>query len=132
MEKPTASQLTGFRRTADLGACYLAVLFSALGLVQVFLAGSGVFGRDFDMHVMLGRVLSTIAILVLVLALTARHSKGAIVGAVALVLLAGVATSVLANLGWDSKWLGGLHALAGITAVIIADQMGRRAFKKRR
>lgn len=130
MTKPTATKLTGIRHIADLGACYLALTFSVLGLIQIFLAGSGVFGRDFDMHVTLGRILSALAIVILILALTARHSRRAIISAVILVLLAVIATSVLANLGWTSMWLGGLHALAGIVSVLIAEQMGRRVFRK--
>ena len=130
MAKQTINKLTGIRRTADLGAGYLAMLFAGLGLVQVFLAGSGVFGRDFDMHVMLGRILSTVALLVLVLALMARYSKSTIISAIILVILAAGATTFLAGLGWDSKWLGGLHALVGIVSVIMAERMGRRVLKK--
>lgn len=129
MTKST-NQLTGFRKKADVGLVYTAMLFALLGLVQIFLAGAGVFGHDFDMHVTLGRILSVVALLVLVLAVVARPSKSAVVGAVVLVVLAAGATSAFANLGWDSAWLGGLHALSGIVAVIIADSLGRRAFKK--
>lgn len=129
MTKAT-NQLTGYRRKADIGLVYTAMLFALLGLVQIFLAGAGVFGHDFDMHVTMGRILSAVALLVLVLALVARPSKSAAVGAVVLVILAVGATSALANLGWGSAWLGGLHALSGIVAVIIADRLGRRAFKK--
>lgn len=130
MTEQTANKLTGFRHGADVAACYLAILFATLGLVQIFLAGVGVFGHDFDMHTILGRVLSAIAIIVLILALVARHSRRAIIGAIVLVLLAAGATSAFANLGWDSQWIGGLHALSGIIAVIVADQLGRRVFKK--
>ena len=38
--------LAGVRRTADTGYAYLSVLFFAAVLVQVFLAGTGVFGID--------------------------------------------------------------------------------------
>ena len=131
MAKQTTNTLTGLRRAADQGACYLALLFSVLGLGQIFLAGSGMFGRDFDMHTMLGRVLSTIALLVLVLALVARYSKATIISAVVLAVLI-VGATMLSSMGWDNKWLGGLHALIGIVSVIVAEQMGRRVFKRER
>lgn len=87
------------------------------------------FGRDFDMHTMMGRTLTTLALIALVLALVARYSKGAIIGTTVLVVIM-VITTLLANAGWDYKWLGGLHALLGIVSVILAEQLGRRAFRK--
>lgn len=130
MAKKAAHTLTGFRRGADVATCYLALGFAGLGIVQIFLAGVGVFGHDFDMHTLLGRVLSTIAILIVIFALAARRSKKDVVLAIIILILAGAATSIFANLGWDSKWLGGMHALSGIVSVIIADHLSRRVFKK--
>lgn len=129
MDKPT-NQLAGYRRKANIGMMYTAMLFAVLGIVQIFLAGAGVFGSDFDMHVTLGRILSAVALLVLVLAVVARPSKAVVVWSVVLVLLAAGATSALANTGWGSAWLGGLHALSGIVAVIIAERLGRPVLKK--
>lgn len=128
MNNPT-NALAGIRRIAYLGSCYLAMAFAGLGLIQIFLAGSGVFGRDFDMHVVVGRILSGLAILILVMALVARNSKRDVISALIVFLLAGIGTTALANLGSESKWLGGLHALIGLLSVITAEQMGRRVFK---
>lgn len=133
----TNTQLTGFRATADKAMCYLAMIFAVLGVAQIFLAGSGVFGRDFDMHVMVGRILSALAIVILILALSARHSRATIISAVIVFILAAVGTAVLANLGSEAdtgsdikKLYGGLHALVGLVSVIIAEQMGRRVSRK--
>lgn len=129
MAKQTPRKLTGIRRKADLAACYAAMIFSVLGIAQVFLAGSGMFGRDFDMHAMMGRILTTLALAMLIFALVARYSKGAMIGAAVLVALM-VATTLLSSLGWDYAWLGGLHALLGIISVILAERLGRRVFRK--
>lgn len=130
MAVATATTLTGIRKMANTGAYYLAMLFALLGIVQIFLAGSGMFGHDFEMHVMVGRILASLAILVLILALVARSSKLAIAGAFGLLLMI-VSTTMLSSMGWDNKWLGGLHALLGITSVILAETLAKRAFKNR-
>lgn len=137
MATKKTNKLTGLRHIADQGACYLAMAFAVLGLAQIFLAGSGVFGRDFSMHVILGRILSTLAIVILILVITARYSKAIIISAVIIFLLAAVGTAALANLGSDAapgsdlkKLYGGLHALVGLISVIVAEQMGRRVFRK--
>lgn len=126
----TSHQLTGYRRGADLAFGYLATLFAVLGLVQVYLAGSGVFGHDFDSHVFMGRILSALALLVLLLALVARRTKLVVASAFVMTLLAAGATSALASSGWSHEWLGGLHALAGVAAVAIAGSLGSRVFKR--
>lgn len=125
-----AAALTGYRKVSNVGSGYLALLFSGLGMVQIFLAGVGVFGRDFDMHRVLGHILSTLALIIIVLAVVARQSRKAIALAAVLVVLAVFANNALANLGWDNKWIGGLHALSGIISVIFAGRLGRLVLGK--
>jgi hypothetical protein len=121
--------LTGVRRTADTGYAYLSALFFAAVLVQVFLAGMGVFGIDalevdeassFDAHRAWGFVLAGLAGVLLVLALAARESRWTMMGALVLFLLVMFAQSVLASIGESSAWVGGLHALDGMVILLIS------------
>lgn len=131
MAKST-NQLTGYRHGADVAFGYLANLFACLGLVQVFLAGLAVFGDGgFDIHTLMGRLLSTLAIIIFILALVARYSKFVVIASILLVLLAAGATSAFASTGWSHEWLGGMHALVGVVSVLMAGVLGGRVFKKK-
>jgi hypothetical protein len=119
------------RRGALAGYRWLLLAFLLLGVVQIFLAGLGVFnlhgqelGADgetaFNPHRSLGFGLSGLALIILILALIARPGARAIVLSVVMVLLAGLAQSILAGLGQDTPAFGGLHALDGLAILAIA------------
>jgi hypothetical protein len=124
--------LSGARRTADLAYCYLTGLFVIGILVQIFLAGVGVFGinaskvqnaSSFDLHRNFGEILGLVSIIILILALVARFSRRTVFEAVGLVLLVEVAQHGLAAAGDNDKWIGGLHALDGVVIMLLSVAM---------
>ena len=126
-----SSTLTGLRRGAFTGYQWLLLAFLVLGVVQIFLAGLGVFNLNgdelgtagetaFDPHRDLGFAMGAVAVIILVLAVIARSGSRAIILSVLLVLLTAVAQSVLADLGEDTPFFGGLHALDGLVILGIA------------
>jgi hypothetical protein len=121
--------LTGYRQKIDVVYVYLSVLFVVGVLAQVFLAGVGVFGinapkvadaSSFDAHRAFGFILMVISLLLLVLALVAWQSMRTTISAFVLALLTVIAQNVLAALGDNNKWLGGLHALDGMLILLLS------------
>ena len=111
---------------------WLLLLFLVAGVVQMFLAGFGVFhlhayGLDatagdsaLDPHRTLGFIMGGIAVVILILALVARAGARAIAWSVVLVVQTDVLQSLLAGLGDDSAVWGGLHALDGFLAIAVS------------
>lgn len=107
---------------------YRAVLglYLLLGLVQIFLAGLGVFsffggeGPGFDPHRTLGFFMAPVALVIVILAVVARVGGRAIGLAVVLLVLVGVGQSLFAALGEDAAFWGGVHALSGLSTLGIA------------
>ena len=131
MVTDTAGSLTGLRRAALTGYRWLLLAFLVLGVVQIFLAGVGVFALDgrklgaagetaFDPHRSLGFAMSGVTLLILVLVLVARPSTRAIVLSAVMFVLAFLAQSLLADLGESHAVFGGLHALDGLAILGIA------------
>jgi hypothetical protein len=128
---PNPAALTGLRRGALIGYQWMLATFLLMGVVQIFLAGLGVFslnGRKlgapgetaFDPHRNLGFAMGGVAFLILVLALLARPGARAIILAAVLFLLAFLLQSVLAGLGDNTAFFGGLHAVDGLLILAIA------------
>jgi heme A synthase len=127
------------RPRAAAGYRWLLLLFLVAGVVQIFLAGFGVFhlhayGLDapagdsaLDPHRMLGSVMGAIAVLILVLAIVARPGSRAITWAIVLVVQTDALQGLLAGLGDDSAVWGGLHALDGFLAIAVAGYMYGKA-----
>ena len=135
---------SALRRGAAAGYRWLLLLFLLAGVVQIFLAGLGVFhlhdyGLDapagdsaLDPHRALGFVMAGIALLILVLALIAWPGARAVTLAVVLVLQTAFLQSLLAGLGDDAAAYGGLHALDGLLAMGIAGDLYGTALARRR
>ncbi len=79
-QTPATASLSGLRRGAFAGYRWLLLIFLLLGMVQIFLAGFGVFGLHgrevgapgetaFDPHRTLGFALGGMALIILILAL---------------------------------------------------------------
>ena len=125
-ERGTARPVTGLRRGAFLGYQWLLLAFLLAGVVQIFLAGLGVFGLfdtggdTFAPHRTLGFAMGGIAVLILVLALIARPGARAIAGSAVLVLLTALMQSLLAGFAEDHVVFGALHALDGLLILGIA------------
>jgi hypothetical protein len=124
-EHVTAGPVTGLRRGAFLGYQWLLLVFLLAGVVQISLAGLGVFRLEdqglaaagdtaFGPHMALGFTMAGIALLILVLAVIARPGARAIAGSAVLVLLTSLVQSLLAGLGEDHAAYGALHALDGL------------------
>jgi len=121
--------MSGASRTADKIFAWLAAITAVAVLVQVFLAGVGVFGMDapkaedagsFDTHRMLGEIIGGLTLLMLIAALVARASKRVMWTSIVLFLLAEFAQHGLASGGNSNKWVGGLHALVGVVILLMA------------
>jgi hypothetical protein len=124
-----APAVSGGRRAAERVFAYLAALLVLGVFVQLFLAGSGVFGIDgrelddassLDAHRAVAHILGAIALLMLITALIARTSKFSIWASLALFVLVEFAQSALAAGGDDHDWVGGLHALNGGFILVLA------------
>jgi Family of unknown function (DUF6220) len=127
----TTSAYSGLRRGALIGYRWVLLAFLLLGVVQIFLAGLGVFslqGQElgatgetaFNPHRSLGFGMGGLALIILILALIARPGARSIVLAVVMFLLAFLAQSLLGGLGEDTPVFGGLHALDGLAILGIA------------
>jgi hypothetical protein len=127
----TTTAYSGLRRGALIGCRWVLLAFLLLGVVQIFLAGVGVFGLDgqelgatgetaFNPHRSLGFGMGGLALIILILALIARPGARSIVLSVVIFLLAFLAQSILADLGEDTPVFGGLHALDGFAILGIA------------
>ena len=123
-EHVTTTPLTALRRGAFLTYRWLLLAFLLLGIVQIFLAGLGVFSLSsqklgaagetaFGPHRSVGFAMGGIALLILVLALAARPGARAIILSTVLFLLTFLMQSVLASLADEHAFFGGLHALDG-------------------
>jgi hypothetical protein len=100
-------------------------LYLLLGVVQIFLAGLGVFslfgsGPGFEPHRTVGFVMSGVALVIVVMAVVARAGGRAIGLAVLLFLLVAVGQSLFAGLGEDVAFWGGVHALSGLATLGLA------------
>jgi hypothetical protein len=115
----------GSVRVARVAYRWALALFLLMGAVQIFLAGLGVYsllgsGPGFEPHRQVGFAISGVALVIVVLALLARAGVRAVVISVLILLLTGVVQSLLAALGDDIAFFGGLHALGGLLAIGLA------------
>src|SRR5690348_8451961 len=128
-EQATAGPSTGLRRGALLAYRWAVLAFLLAGVAQIFLAGLGAFRLQdqagagdsaFAPHRALGFSMGVIALLILVLAVTARPGARAVAGAAALALLTMLMQSLLAGFAEDHAVFGALHALDGLLILSIA------------
>lgn len=115
----------------------------AMVVVQFALAGLGTFGEVhdgqvkesyFSAHQTVGMVIGALTLLVLIAALVARPSRGAVIMAVALFVLAAPVQPVLGSLGADkAAWVGILHVLNGIAIFALSGNLlGQMMVRRRR
>lgn len=112
----------------DAVYAWLMAAFVVAVLVQVFLAGVGVFGdktasgvsnaSSFDPHRALGSVLGFVAVILFLMAVAVRASKSTVIVAFLLGVASLVAQPALAGSGDNHKWVGGLHALDGMLILL--------------
>jgi hypothetical protein len=127
----TQPALTGARKGAFVAYRWALLVFLVLGVVQIFLAGTGVFslhGREigtagetaFSPHRAVGFTMSAVSLVILILALVARPGNRHLIGAAVLFVLTGFAQSLFAGLGDNTAFFGGLHALDGVAVIGLA------------
>jgi hypothetical protein len=107
-------------------------------VVQIYLAGRGVFGisgsasigdqSSFDPHRTLGNVIGIGALLAFVLALVLWDMQ-LVVWTLVLAVLAEAVQHVTTSAG--NSWIAGLHALSGLAIVGIAGSLAHRAWRHR-
>jgi hypothetical protein len=128
---PTTSRT---RRAGLRALALLLVLYLGLGVVQIFLAGLGVFALDgeqlgtagetaLDPHRVLGTVMGVITLLILIAAALARPGRRIVVQAVVLLLVVAGLQGLLASAGEDTALIGGLHAIFGVGSLGLAGRM---------
>jgi hypothetical protein len=130
----------GARRAVDVAYGYLAAFFVLGVLVQVYLAGIGIFGinstkvadaTSLDPHRAWGTVLMVLSLILLILALIAWASRATVIWTLVLALLVIVAQTALAAAGDNSKWFGGLHALDGMVILLLSLWLAIMARRRR-
>jgi hypothetical protein len=128
------------RQAADRAYGYLAAFFVLGVLVQVYLAGIGIFGinsakvadaTSLNPHRAWGTVLMVLSLMLLILALIAWASRATVIGTLVLALLVIVAQTALAAAGENSKWTGGLHALDGMVILLLSLWLAITARRRR-
>jgi len=136
------TRATSLRRAAFLGYRWALAAFLLSGVAQIFLAGLGVFRLQghglvadgdtaFAAHRALGFTMAGIALLILVLAVTARPGARPIALSAVLVVLTSFMQSLLAGLGDNHAIYGGLHALDGLLILGIAGYLYVRTRQRR-
>jgi len=132
-KRPEAA-VGGVRRAGLVTLPPLVMLFLGLGVVQIFLAGLGVFSLDgekvgsadetaFDAHRFLAMVMTAVALLIVLAAAAARPGRQIVILSVVVLLLVSVVQSVLAAAGEDTALFGGLHAIFGIGTLGVASRL---------
>jgi hypothetical protein len=125
----TPGRRAGARRAVDVAYGYLAAFFVAGVLVQVYLAGIGIFGinsakvanaTSLDPHGAWGTVLMVLSVILLILALVAWVSRVTVIWTFVLAVLVTAAQTALAAAGENNKWIGGLHALDGMVILLLS------------
>jgi hypothetical protein len=138
----TGTRAATLRRAAFLGYQWLLLAFLLAGVVQIFLAGLGVFRLQghglvasgdtaFAPHRALGFTMAGVALLILVLAAIARAGSRAVILSALLVLLTSFMQSLLAGLADNHAIYGGLHGLDGLLILGIAGYLYVRTRQRR-
>ena len=108
----------------------LAWVYLAAILVQVFLAGIGLFGaaKDFEPHVSLGWILHLVPVLLLITAAVARVGSRLIWWNVALVVVQFI-QPILATLRNDLPLVAAFHPVLALVIFWLALTIGLRAWR---
>jgi hypothetical protein len=110
------------------------MLYLGLGVVQIFLAGLGVFSLDgqqlgaadetaFAPHRFVAMVMAGVTLLIVIAAALARPGRRLVIMSVVLLLIVFVVQGLLASAGEDTSLFGGLHAIVGIASLGLAGRM---------
>ncbi len=126
---PVSAPTARGRRSAAAAFGLLAAAFAVAVVLQVFLAGLGVFGArgvslehatSLDAHRTVGDALGIVAVVLFLLGLLARSPRRVLAATFALALLTEIAQHGLAQAGLHHSWAGGLHAADGALILLLA------------
>jgi hypothetical protein len=110
----------------------LALLIAAGVVVQVFLAGLGIFGAEsFDAHESFGWMLHTAAVVLFLLALLGPRTRRTIGLAFGLLVLMTVQI-MLVGARDDTPWLAALHPVLALFVLGLALHIGMPLLSRRR
>jgi uncharacterized protein DUF6220 len=119
------------RSLARAGLAIVSAIFAALLVVQVFLAGLGVFGTGgFGMHRDFGYLLSLFILLELLLAVVGRAGK-AIIGLVLITLVQIILQSVFVAVRVEQPAIAALHPVNGVLMLFLTIVISWRAWRLR-
>lgn len=119
------------RSLARAGLAIVSAIFAALLVVQVFLAGLGVFGTGgFAMHRDFGYLLSLFILLELVLAVVGRTGK-VIIGLVVITLVQIILQSVFVAVRVEQPAIAALHPVNGVLMLFLTVVISWRAWRLR-
>ena len=115
------------RITTAYGA--LAMLWAVAVVVQVFLAGLGIFGAtSFDAHKSFGGILHAITALLVILAIAGPRTGRAVGMAVALLVLVTIQIALVGDRG-SAPGLAALHPVLALAAIGLAVHMSLHALR---
>jgi uncharacterized protein DUF6220 len=108
----------------------LVWIYLAAILVQVFLAGIGLFGaaKDFEPHVGLGWILHLVPVLLLIVAAVGRVGSGLLWWTAALLLVQFI-QPILATLRSDLPLVAALHPVLALVVFWLGVAIGLRAWR---
>jgi hypothetical protein len=121
------------RSSARMGVPIVGTLFIACLIVQVFLAGLGVFDdpQAFITHREFGYTFGILTLVMLVLALTGRSSRLVVAGS-ALLLVQFALQSVFIAVRTSAPAVAALHPVNGFLIILVAVVVTRAAWRERR
>lgn len=119
--------VSGVRSTALAVLRYGTMLFGTAVIVQIYLAGSGIFAAtgpvkdasSLDAHRTLGNILAGVALLLLIAMIIARPRRAVVWTVIAMFVLTGV-EGVLAQSGSGAPYLGALHPVVAVVIMGLA------------
>ena len=119
------------RSMARAGLAIVSAIFAALLVVQVYLAGVGVFGTaGFAMHRDFGYLLSLFILLELLLAVVGRTGK-VIIGLVLVSFVQIILQSVFVAMRTDQPAVAALHPVNGVLLLFVTVVISWKAWRLR-
>jgi hypothetical protein len=111
---------------------WLALLWAALVIVQVFLAGLGIFGAEsFDAHKAFGNILHALTALILFLAIAGPRTRRDIGMSAGLFILVTIQIGLVSARD-DAPGLAALHPVLALFAMGLAAHIGLHTLRPRR
>ncbi len=120
-----SAPVSGARWVATTIVRYGAMLFGTAVIVQIYLAGSGIFAatgpvkdaHSLDAHRTLGNILAVLALLLLIAVIVARPSRRVVITVIVLFVLTG-SEGFVARAG--TPYVGALHPVIAVAIMALA------------